>query len=693
MLTVASFTPRTSAPAYSNSYYYSGNPFYQAGYGMPNCTCYAFGRFWEICGKYPSLSTSNARDWYGKTSDGYSRGKTPKLGAVICWHDNYRGAGGHVAIVEKIYSDGSIETSNSAWSGTNFYMQTLSPPDYTWNSYYYQFQGFIYNPGVSGGSTSEAVAFSKFISTALSKVGQTNTWVCSKVGIARSQPWCGAFIAACAKEAGIMGKVVSSSWTTSGQLSGDGVTYKGQYFKGPYQGVVTKPQVGDICGTMNSGGSVVGTYGCSHVGIVTKVLSDSFEFTSGNSTNGSNETTLVTTRTYKFTDTSVFGYYRPKWSEVGGTTDNISDTGLLSIGGAPLYEFENTKDDATVREVCYMSNAEPSIKVSDMKLSVVNYTRILGPLSEVLGVASSGSSAAWDGGEVDFSGIGNANAAKIGNCLISAGFTPAQAVGMLANIQQESGYDPGAVGDGGTSFGLCQWHAGRGTNMKNYVGSGWATNIEKQVEFLVKELKESYKSSTYDPIVAITTNDAESAAKVAKIWCINYEVPADRYTRAEERASIARSLWSKIKITTTYSEGSGGTSIAGAVIDNNYVGRKVSITAYERSILENIVYGEFGADATGAKLIAQCMRDAIVSGYAKAATMPSDMRYTGYSAGRTTVNQISRDAVKYIFDEGKYAVKHRILVMYARDMMYSAWHESQHFIVQYQNVRFFDYWN
>ena len=59
-----------------------------------------------------------------------------------------------------------------------------------------------------------------------------------------------------------------------------------------------------------------------------------------------------------------------------------------------------------------MSNAEPSIKVSDMKLSVVNYTRILGPLSEVLGVASSGSSAAWDGGEVDFSGIGNANAAR-----------------------------------------------------------------------------------------------------------------------------------------------------------------------------------------------------------------------------------------------------------------------------------------
>lgn len=44
-----SFTPRlTDTGILNNFHWYSDNPFYQSGYGMPNCTCYAWGRFWEI---------------------------------------------------------------------------------------------------------------------------------------------------------------------------------------------------------------------------------------------------------------------------------------------------------------------------------------------------------------------------------------------------------------------------------------------------------------------------------------------------------------------------------------------------------------------------------------------------------------------------------------------------------------------
>ena len=86
----------------------------------------------------------NAELWYPYTADGYQRGRTPKLGAVICWHSTR--SGGHVAIVEEIKPNGDIITSNSAWSGSYFYMKTLSPR----NNYYmgssYTFQGFIYNP-------------------------------------------------------------------------------------------------------------------------------------------------------------------------------------------------------------------------------------------------------------------------------------------------------------------------------------------------------------------------------------------------------------------------------------------------------------------------------------------------------------------------------------------------------------------
>jgi hypothetical protein len=91
-----------------------------------------------------NLSRGQAEWWYGYTMDGYQRGQTPKLGAVICWYSTR--SGGHVAIVEEIKPNGDIVTSNSAYSGSYFYMKTLSPK----NNYYmgsaYTFQGFIYNP-------------------------------------------------------------------------------------------------------------------------------------------------------------------------------------------------------------------------------------------------------------------------------------------------------------------------------------------------------------------------------------------------------------------------------------------------------------------------------------------------------------------------------------------------------------------
>lgn len=140
------YNKRLTAPAKSNKYYYDDNVFYQCGYGMPNCTCYAWGRWYELLKKKPKLCTGNAENWYNY-NDGYKRGKTPKLGAVIVWAKgkvgNSNDGAGHVAIVEEIYSDGSILTSNSAWGGSNFYTKKYAKgyklPGYT-------FLGFIYPP-------------------------------------------------------------------------------------------------------------------------------------------------------------------------------------------------------------------------------------------------------------------------------------------------------------------------------------------------------------------------------------------------------------------------------------------------------------------------------------------------------------------------------------------------------------------
>lgn len=156
------FTPRLNDQGIiGNLHWYSNdNPYYATGYGMPNCTAYAWGRFWEIGDPLSTgIHKPNPNELPGYWSGGYwwrevdtsvyQTGQTPALGAVICFWDAQ--GDGHVAIVEQINNGGeSIVTSNSAYNSTFFYTQTLyRSNNYCWygnNGHFYEFQGFIYNP-------------------------------------------------------------------------------------------------------------------------------------------------------------------------------------------------------------------------------------------------------------------------------------------------------------------------------------------------------------------------------------------------------------------------------------------------------------------------------------------------------------------------------------------------------------------
>ncbi len=138
------YKPRLTAPAKNNPYYYSNkNVFYKHGYGMPNCTCYAWGRAYEILGKEPQLCIYDAHLWYGYNKDNriYAYGQEPKLGAIACWkYKNYDS--GHVAVVEKI-TDDTVYFSNSAWGGSEFYVNS-TPIDEPEKGMNWIFQGYIY---------------------------------------------------------------------------------------------------------------------------------------------------------------------------------------------------------------------------------------------------------------------------------------------------------------------------------------------------------------------------------------------------------------------------------------------------------------------------------------------------------------------------------------------------------------------
>jgi len=164
------YTPRLTRPSKSDKYYitkakggYSsaiqgkckstGKPDTQCNV-LSNCVGYAYGRFHEITQdtKMSYISPVNAENFPEYTK--CKTGKTPKLGAVIVWQKgsslkNCDGAG-HVAIVEKINSDGSILISQSGYNSSPFWTETLKKGDgnwrATWMSKDYKFRCFIYSP-------------------------------------------------------------------------------------------------------------------------------------------------------------------------------------------------------------------------------------------------------------------------------------------------------------------------------------------------------------------------------------------------------------------------------------------------------------------------------------------------------------------------------------------------------------------
>ena len=160
-----SYTPRLTQPEKSSKYYNSNeNPFQAAGYGIlpngGNCTAYAWGRAYEILGVKPKLSTASARYWYGynQQTKAYPYGKEPKVGAILCLSDNGNGAGGHVAVVEKVNSDGSIVTSESGWQSYVFKTNTRYKSDNYTLGGPYTFQGFIY---IYSGTDTGTIKFQK----------------------------------------------------------------------------------------------------------------------------------------------------------------------------------------------------------------------------------------------------------------------------------------------------------------------------------------------------------------------------------------------------------------------------------------------------------------------------------------------------------------------------------------------------
>lgn len=108
------------------------------------------------------------------------------------------------------------------------------------------------------------------------------------------------------------------------------------------------------------------------------------------------------------------------------------------------------------------------------------------------------------------------------------GFNGAVASGIMANMWTESHWNPHALGDGGTSYGLCQWHNTRWDNLKRFCdnnGYDWET-IEGQLYFLREELSARGYADMMAQLQSYP-DDATGAYKAAKDFCDTFERPAN----------------------------------------------------------------------------------------------------------------------------------------------------------------------
>lgn len=121
--------------------------------------------------------------------------------------------------------------------------------------------------------------------------------------------------------------------------------------------------------------------------------------------------------------------------------------------------------------------------------------------------------------------------------LRAAGWTPAQACGILANIQAESRFDfKNITGDSGTAHGLCQWRGSRQKHFEEKFGHTIAqSTFEEQLDFITFEMNHKDMEKTAGDALKTATTPAAAADTV----CRKYERPQHPDEDSRKRVPLA----------------------------------------------------------------------------------------------------------------------------------------------------------
>lgn len=250
------------------------------------------------------------------------------------------------ACINGYYTDTVLGRMDSARDATTLdeYFQAFCDSGYLGGDgqegYYQSLRSIIDHHDLTqydGGKGGRSNKCEEFVQKALSYVGTgSGEWSSLHPNWYDAGVWCADFVSAVGEEVGILGEI----------FDGSASAYTCAHSVEKYGGSVHDedsyaPQRGDLINFMWGGGKITGGY-ADHIGIVTDFDGSTVYTVEGNTSD------MVAERSYDRSSSVLACFCHPNWPV-------SSSSGGRGGSGGQLYEELNTREDAILREVCYVT--------------------------------------------------------------------------------------------------------------------------------------------------------------------------------------------------------------------------------------------------------------------------------------------------------------------------------------------------
>lgn len=426
-------------------------------------------------------------------------------------------------------------------------------------------------------------------------------------------------VAVASKVGGILGTVIPEVYSCSTIGSRGVARNMGTWLDGPTLGGRPNPHLGDIAfiRVINyQGGS---KYKADRAGIVVEVGSNNAQVDANNKTVSfpfkiviGDWEGRVSLKEFSSISGSFSGLYRPNWNQIDGVSEIYQQS--TSILG--LYTQGTTLEDAAIRDSIYFkptdTGFEPSIQQTGITACAINYTGLLsdmysilieayssnasnaGPIVDVWSktalskltpayypvqpssgsVISSTDGTVLTSSELGINGDGSVTvtgyyygkprtatmtmsptAKEIYALLYQQVQNRAGVIGIMANMFQESKWNPGAINSSDGGSGLIQWtnvgRSKRRDQMANFclsygTGQPFANNLSGQIAYLFHEAATNSQYGKGLELIKKVSDSEDGAVQATRLFLDYFEIGMGNVGKQIEIENFnLRSAWAK----------------------------------------------------------------------------------------------------------------------------------------------------